>query len=181
MGGDEARWAGGPALSVWIYDSPRGASAGKLRLARLSQRRAVVVLDAATVTWIRGAHRPRIGHSHPRTATSAEDRSPLEVLLGRLMWPAEGESEGGSDRFSALARELRATGLDEGFLRQLRESFVPDVSALVVLSLEADFEEVQTVVERGRARGDVRYLHVTLTNEQLSALELLAHAYARDG
>lgn len=173
MGGGAA-WADGPALSVWIYDSPRGAAAGKVRLARLSQRRAVVVLDAATVTWIKGAHRPRIGRPHARTATSVKHMSPLDVLLRQLMAPAED----GADQVLTLADELRAAGLSEEFLRELAATFAPDASALLVLSLAADFDEVQAVVERGRARGDVRYLHVTLTEEEVAALELAARAHA---
>lgn len=176
MGGD-ATWAQGPTLSVWIYDSPRGASAGKVRLARLSQRKAVVVLDAATVMWIKGAHRPRIGRSHPRRESRAQDRSPLDVLLSRLVLPAEA----GPDQLSTLAEELRGTGLSEEFLRALKESFAPDASALLVLSLAADISEVQAVVERGRARGDVRYLHATMTSEELAALELAARADAPHG
>lgn len=175
MGGG-ATWADQPTLSVWIYDSPRGASAGKVRLERLRQRRAVVVLDAATVMWIKGAHRPRIGRPHARTAT-AKDRSPLGAFLGRLMFP----TEPAVDHVRGLASELRATGLSEAFLRELRGSFVPEASALLVLSLAADFDEVQAAIERGRARGDVRYLHVTLTDAELTALELVAHGRLPDG
>lgn len=170
MGADVA-WTDGPTLSVWIYDSPRGAAAGKLRLERLSHRGAVTVLDAATVTWIRGAHRPRIGRPHARTVRRASHHSCLHVLLEQLI--ASGQ---GGDDVSALARRLRRAGLSEEFLRELREALTSDSSVLLVLSLAADFDEVQAVIERGRTRGDVRYALVSLSKEQLAELRTLARA-----
>lgn len=167
-------WTEGPTLSVWIYDSPRGAAAGKVRLERLSQRGAVVVVDVATVTWVRGAHRPRIGRPHLDTTFGSSRRSPLEVLLGRLMFPAPQVA----DNARELARELRPTGLGEDFLQEVGEAFVPDASALVVLSRVADFDEVRLVIERGRARGDVRLLHAFLTPDGITSLEELAHRSA---
>lgn len=183
-------WTEGPALSVWTYDSPRGAAAGKVRLERLSQRGAVVVVDVATVIWIRGAHRPRIGRPQLGTTSLESRRSTLEVLLGRLVfWPhgAAPDMPGGvpedvpadvpagaSDGLADLARELAGTGLTEEFLRRVRAGFLPDSSALIVLSRVADFREVELVVQRGRARGDVRLAHLPLTAAGLAALEAFA-------
>jgi uncharacterized membrane protein len=164
-------WTDEPTLSVWIYDSPRGAAAGKVRLERLSQRGAVVVVDVATVTWVRGAHRPRIGRPHVETTFGASRRSPLEMLLGRLLFP----SPDLADNARALAREFGGSGLDEDFFLEMGAGFVPDASALLVLSRGADFEEVRVVTERGRARGDVRFMHALLSGDGLSALEALAH------
>ena len=167
-------WAEGPTLSVWVYDSPRGAAAGKLRLERLSQRGAVVVVDVATVTWVRGAHRPRIGRPHLDPTYSATRRSPLEVLLGRLMFPGPDMA----DNARELGRDLTGTGLEEDFLREMARSLVPDASALVVLARQADFGEVRLVIERGRARGDVRLMHAFLSADGITRLEALAHRSA---
>lgn len=167
----DTAWTEGPTLSAWMYDSPRGAAAGKVRLDRLSQRGAVVVVDAVTVTWVRGAHRPRIGRPHVGTMLAASRRSPLEVLLGLLMFPHAATAEG----LCRLTSELCGSGVTEEFLQRLREGFVPDTSALVVLTRGADIEEVQQVIERGRARGDVRLLHVPLAPDGLPVLEGLAH------
>jgi uncharacterized membrane protein len=170
MSADTA-WTQGPTLSVWIYDSPRGAAAGKVRLERLSQRGAVVVVDVATVTWVRGAHRPRIGRPHVDPGFGATRRSPLEVLLGRLMFPGPGIG----DNARELGRDLCGVGIGEDFLREMGESFVPDASALVVLSREADVGDVRLVIERGRARGDVRLMHASLAADGIASLEALGH------
>jgi len=165
MGSDTA-WTEGPALSAWIYNSPRGAAAGTVRLHRLSRRGAVVVVDAASVTWVRGAHRPLIAHPRLRTMSDRGGASPLGMLLRRLV---RADSDATGD-LRALAAELRGTGLSEDFLRQLRDCLAPDSSALVVVSLAADAAEVQLVIERGKARGDVRLCHVSLTRAGLAVL-----------
>jgi uncharacterized membrane protein len=161
----------GPALSAWIYDSPKGAAAGRVRLNRLSKRGAVAVIDAATVSWVRGAHRPRIGFPHIEWMTGATPGSALGAVLERLLFPTSASPEHVRD----LALELRGTGLDERFLCQLCDAFVPDSSALLVLSREAEFREVELVIERGVARGDVRLLHRFLSDQEVSVLETLPH------
>ena len=169
MASDTA-WTEGPTLSIWTYDTPRGAAAGTVRLHRLSQKGAVVVGDAATATWVRGAHRPRIGRPQPGTIFGPRRASPLGALLQRVV-PSDGAAP---NDLLELATRLGSTGLTADFLRQLRDRLVPDSSALLVLSLMADFDEVQLVIERGRARGDVRLAHVHLRSEGLAAIEGLA-------
>lgn len=140
------------------------------------------MVDVATVIWIRGAHRPRIGRPQLGTTSLESRRSTLEVLLGRLVfWPrgAARDMPGGvltgvPDGVADLARELAGTGLTEEFLRRVRAGFVPDSSALIVLSRAADFREVELVAQRGRARGDVRLAHLPLTPAGLAALERFA-------
>lgn len=172
----DSAWTNGPTLSAWVYDSPRGAAAGKVRLGRLSQRGALVVVDAATVTWVHGAHRPRIGPLHHGAVLGPSRRSPVEVLLGRLLF-----QHGCRDRVGDLVRELAGSGVGEEFLQALLDGFVPDASALVVLTRSADLDEVQLVIERGRARGDVRLLHATLRDGGIEALEAMAHRNVMPG
>lgn len=168
----DTAWKDRPTLSVWVYDSARGAAAGQTRLTRLSQRGAVAVVDAVTVTWVGGAHRPRIGfpHAGPLGGLTGLDRRPLGVLLGRLLFPQADDADGPA----ALAQVLGPTGVDEQFLRQVRDALVPDTSALLVLSRRAALDDVREVMERGVARGDVRLLHAVLTADALPVVEALA-------
>jgi uncharacterized membrane protein len=88
------------------------------------------------------------------------------VLLERLMLSADP-----ADAVASLARQLSGTGLDMDFLSRLRDVLVPDTSGLLVLSRSADLEQVQLVIERGVARGDVRLLHVVLGRDALTVLQ----------
>jgi uncharacterized membrane protein len=170
----------GPArastLTVWFYDSAMGAAAGEVRLKDLQQRGAVEVLDAVTITWMPGAHAPRVGHLRHKTSASAAKGSALGALVGALvLTPALGGAAGAG--LGALAQKLRGTGIDRQFLEEMKERLVPGSSALLVLSGKADLDAVRTVIERGRARGDVTLMHASLPQDAPTALvELLGSA-----
>ena len=70
-----------PALTVWCYGTPLGATAGSVRLRRLEQARALEVIDAITVSWAPGAHRPRVTRLWPPPEVTAREPSVLVALL----------------------------------------------------------------------------------------------------
>ena len=53
-------------LSSWHYQTPLGARAGAVRLRKLEDMAALEVLDAISVTWVPGAHQPRLMHVRRR-------------------------------------------------------------------------------------------------------------------
>ena len=163
-------WTARPTLTVWVYDSPRGASAGKLRLHRLHRQGAVTVEDAALVSWAPGAHRPRIGHLWLGPASYTAESSPLVALLARLIGTSDGDGGGAGDHRDG---QWPGTGLDEAFLREVGRAIVPDSSAMLVLSSRADLDAVRQVVERGLARGDVHLMHAILSREAVETLARL--------
>ena len=173
----DAVWMEGPALSVWVYDSPKGAAAGRVRGNRVCRRGAVAGGVAGRVWWVGGAHRPRSGGPHIEWMTGGTPGSALGALLGRLLFP----TRSGADHVHELAAALCGTGLDEEFLGELCDAFAPGASALLVLSREADFGEIQVVIERGVARGDVRLLYRALDEEQLRALQAVAERSTAPG
>ena len=151
-------WDSRPTLTIWVYDSARGAAAGEVRLRDLARRGAVSVVDAVTVTWVRGTHRPRAGRSRGWTRHEVAREGVLARLAELLVGPEEGP--GGPARLSSL---LTGTGVDEVLLDEVVRELVPDSSALLVLSTDVDLDVVRPIVERGRARGDVVVLHAYLT------------------
>lgn len=164
---------GEATLTVWIYDSTMGAAAGEVRLKNLQQQGGLTVLDAVTVTWVVGAHEPRLGHLRHETTSAVTKGSVLGALLGSLfLAPAIGAAAGAGA--GALAHRLRGTGIDREFLEKMKTRVQPGTSALVVLSTDADVDAVRPFIERGRARGDVKLLLVDLADGASDALaELL--------
>jgi uncharacterized membrane protein len=164
---------GAATLTVWLYDSAMGAAAGEVRLKNLQQQGALTVLDAVTVTWVMGAHEPRLGHLRHETTSAATKGSVLGALLGSLfLAPALGAVAGAGA--GALAQRLRGTGIDRQFLEKVKERVKPGTSALVVLSTDANVDAVRPFIERGRARGDVQLMLVDLADGAPDALaELL--------
>ena len=151
--------AGLPSLTAWVYDSVVGASAGEVRLRRLRQRGAVVIEEAVTATWAPGAHQPRIG------LLQAVPTAPESVLhaLCTCLWPLQPARPDGPLTGNPLSGPLARAGIDQPFLAQIRAAVTPGTSALLVLALDVDLDEIRDVIERGRARGDVMLLHTWLT------------------
>jgi uncharacterized membrane protein len=153
-----------PALTVWIYDSALGAAAGEVRLRNLRERNALEVHDAITVTWMPGCHQPRIGHLRHQTSAAAIRGSVLGGLVGLIFFaPVPGVAAGAG--IAALAQRLRGTGIDQIFLEEMRAQLHPETSALLVLSGDADLDQVRPVIERGLARGDVVLMHAQLPHD----------------
>lgn len=152
--------AAGPTLTIWIYDSALGAAAGEVRLKDLQKRNALQVHDEVTVTWMPGAHQPRIGHLRYETSAVATRGSVLGGLVGLMfLAPVTGSAGAG---LADLAHQLRGSGIDQTFLEEVKAHLRPESSALLVLSGKADLDEVRPVIERGLARGDVVLMHVLL-------------------
>jgi uncharacterized membrane protein len=166
--------AAGATLTIWIYDSALGAAAGEVRLKKLQERNALQVHDEVTVTWMPGAHQPRIGHLRHETSATATRDSVLGGLVGLIFLAPETRAAGAG--LAALAQRLRGTGIDQEFLEEVKAHLRPETSALVVLSGHADLDEVRPVIERGLARGDVVLMHALLHD---AAPEIL-HAAVRE-
>jgi uncharacterized membrane protein len=164
----------GPTLTVWIYDSAMGAAAGEVRLKDPKGRNALQVHDAVIVSWLHGAHRPRIGHLRRETSAAAARSSVLGGLVDLLVLAPAVESEAGP-AVAALAERVRGTGIDLTFLEEIKAQLRPETSALVVLSGHADLDQVRPVIERGLARGDVVLVHALLSDDAPEVLRAAVH------
>ncbi|HRD63018.1 DUF1269 domain-containing protein [uncultured Nocardioides sp.] len=159
-------------MTVWLYESAMGAAAGEVRLKDLQQQGAVTVVDAVTVTWVPGAHQPRVGRLRHTTTAVAARGSVLGALVGTLfLAPLVGAAAGAG--VGAIAAKIRGSGIDDQFLDDLVANLTPGTSALLVLSSDADLDLVRPFVERGLARGDVRLMHATLPDDAPDALRAL--------
>jgi uncharacterized membrane protein len=126
----------------------------------------IVVDDAVMVTWVDGAHRPRIGHLRHQLGPGASQGGVLGTIVRSLLRPSLEPSD--------LARLVQGSGIDRHFLDAIRSALLPNTSALMVLSSSANLDDVRPVVERGLARGDVSLVHVWLTASAPEILRLAA-------
>jgi uncharacterized membrane protein len=149
-----------------------GAAAGEVRLKDLQEQGALTVVDAVTVTWVRGSHEPRVGHLRHSTTGPVTRGSMLGALVGSLLLvPLAGAAAGAG--IAALTQKVRGTGIDEAFLEELKQNLSAGTSALLVLSKDADLDVVRPFVERGLARGDVRLMHAWLPEDAPETLRKL--------
>ena len=149
-----------PALTVWCYGTPLGATAGSVRLRRLEEARALDVIDAIVVSWAPGSHRPRVTRLLPPTEVRTREPSVLVALL-RTALAASRDRPLPPD----VVDRLGAAGLEPAFLETVAARLAPRTSALLVLSGAADLSVVVPAVRQRIVSGDVTLLRAELPSD----------------
>lgn len=120
-------------LSVWRFDTPDGAEHTATILRDLQQQELIQIDDAALVSWPRDARKPRTRQLHGSAGHGALAGSFWGLLFGLLFFvPLLGVAVGAAS--GALAGSMTDVGIDDEFIRKVRDQLVPGTSALFVLS-----------------------------------------------
>ena len=120
-------------LSVLKFDDPGGADRVLIALQGLQERQMITLEDAAVVRWPEGNKKPKTHQLHG-TAGVGRDMGRLlglpvrADLLRALPGAAIGAGMGG------LTGSLADVGIDDDFIRQVREKVTPGTSALFALT-----------------------------------------------
>lgn len=153
------------ALTVWRFDSENGADEASHTLGELERRGAIRVIDAAVVTWPRGARRPRASQVLSTTASGALGGSFWGLLLGIIFFaPLLGLAVGAAA--GALGGSLRDAGIGDAFIQEVRDEVTPGTSALFVMTSDVDVDQVRDAFLAHHPT----LLHTNLTPEQDAAL-----------
>lgn len=132
-------------LTVWKFDSPDGAGAAMRRVADAHAEGLLVVDDAAWVSWPDGAG-PRAPVPQAGGGVGGLSRRFWAWLFAALFLPlpaAAVDAGPGAELVTDLGADLGAlvslheVGIDEAFVREVRDSVVAGTSALFVLSHDA--------------------------------------------
>lgn len=120
-------------LTVWKFDDPDGAERAAKVLTDAQAQELITVEDAAWVSWEHGKKKPKTHQSRSTTTAGAVFGSFWGLLFGLLFFvPLLGLAVGAG--MGALTGSLADVGINDGFIRQVREKVVPGTSALFVLS-----------------------------------------------
>lgn len=131
-----SRPAGAYSLTVWAFDTVPGATAAVPRLERLAAVGVIAVEDSALVAWPPGCRKPST-----RTLGALSGPGTLwggfwGVLLGLIfLAPLAGPTFGAAA--GAFAGGLADFGVDDGFVKRVRDAVTPGMSALFLLSSAA--------------------------------------------
>ncbi|WP_406086067.1 DUF1269 domain-containing protein [Kitasatospora purpeofusca] len=148
-------------LTVWRFPTATGADEALDTLQKLQRQELIKVEDGAVVSWPDGARKPRTRHLGDLVGMGAVGGAFWGFILGLIFFvPLLGAALGAAG--GALGGHLAHVGIDDDFVRQVREKVTPGTSALFVLSSDA-------VVDRVRAEFDGRQAELLETN--LSAEE----------
>ena len=120
-------------LTVWKFDTAAGADGALDQLQRLQKEELLQVNDAATVYWQEGRKKPKTEQLHNLTGAGALGGSFWGLLFGLIFFvPLLGLAVGAA--MGALAGSMSDVGIDDDFIKRVRENVTPGTSALFVMT-----------------------------------------------
>jgi uncharacterized membrane protein len=137
-------------LSVWKFNDPTAADRAERTLLDLSKQRLITVLDAATVSWPPDRKKPKTRQLSDMTASGASWGALWGMLFGLLFFvPLLGLAVGAG--MGALGGHFAKVGIDDNFIKTVREKVTPGTSALFLLSEDAVVERIKEAFQGEQA------------------------------
>jgi uncharacterized membrane protein len=120
-------------LSVLKFEDPNGADRVLIALEGLQERQLITLEDAAVVSWPQGNKKPTTRQLHSTAGAGAGWGAFWGFLFGLIFFvPLLGMAIGAGT--GALSGSLADVGIDDDFIRQVREKVTPGTSALFALT-----------------------------------------------
>src|ERR671910_1803719 len=153
-------------LSVLKFNDPGGADRVLIALEGLQERQMITLEDAAVVSWPQGNKKPITRQLHSTAGSGAGWGAFWGFLIGLIFFmPLLGAAMGAAG--GALGGSLNDVGIDDDFIRQVREKVTPGTSALFALTSGATAPE--RVIDELRAY-DFEIISTNLPEEQENKL-----------
>jgi uncharacterized membrane protein len=120
-------------LTVWKFDSAGGAENALGQLERMQKEELIQLDDGAYVYWPEGKKKPKTQQLHSMTGGGALGGGFWGLLFGLIFFvPLLGLAVGAA--MGALSGSMRDVGIDDQFIREVREQVTPGTSALFVMT-----------------------------------------------
>jgi uncharacterized membrane protein len=120
-------------LTVWKFESAKGAGNALELLERLQKEELLQINDAAFVYWSEGRKKPKTEQLHSMTGGGALGGSFWGLLFGLIFFvPLLGMAVGAA--MGALTGSMTDVGIDDEFIRKVRDNVIPGTSALFVMT-----------------------------------------------
>jgi len=137
-------------LTVWKFDTADGAQNAFTTLERLQKEELIRVVDAAVVTWPADRKKPRTQQLHNLTGAGALGGSFWGLLFGLIFFvPLLGLAVGAA--VGALTGSLTDVGIDDDFIKKVRDKVTPGTSALFAMTQDAVTDRVVDAFRGTRA------------------------------
>jgi uncharacterized membrane protein len=159
-------------LTVWKFDTPTGADDAVVTLESLAKQELIKIHDAATVSWMPDKKKPKTRQLNNLAGAGALGGAFWGLLFGLLFFiPLIGLAIGAAA--GAVAGSLTDVGIDDDFIRKVREQVTPGTSALFVMTSDAVLDKVEDAFKGTRAT----LISTNLSQEQEDKLR---EAFAED-
>src|SRR4051812_9890912 len=133
-------------MTVWKFPTANGADIAESTLKDLQKRELIKIHDAAIVTYPEGARKPKTKQLASLTGAGAMGGAFWGMLFGLIFFvPLLGMAIGAG--MGALTGSLTDVGIDDDFIRRMRDEIQPGTSALFVLSSGAVIDKVREAFE----------------------------------
>src|SRR5919107_551228 len=120
-------------LSVLKFNDPNGADRVLLALQGLQEQQMINLEDAAVVSWPQGNKKPTTRQLHSTSGAGALGGAFWGFLFGLIFFvPFLGAAIGAG--MGALTGAMADVGIDDDFVKQVREKVTEGTSALFVLT-----------------------------------------------
>jgi len=128
-------------LTVWKFDAVDGAEKAVAKLTELQRQHLIEIQDAAIVTWKPGKKKPKTRQALPTGAIGALDGAFWGMLFGLLFFvPLFGMAVGALS--GALAGYFADYGINDDFIKDVRDQVTEGTSALFLMSEKATVDKV---------------------------------------
>ncbi len=137
-------------LTVWKFPDADGADAAVDTLRSLEKQQLINLLDGATVSWAPSAKRPKTRQLHSLTGSGAMGGMFWGMLLGLIFFvPLLGMAIGAAA--GAAGGAMADVGIDDEFIKRVREEVTPGTSALFAMTSDAVLDKVHDAFAGHRA------------------------------
>ena len=129
------------SLTVWKFETPEGAAQALEKLTELAKQQLITIQDAAVVSWPQGNKKPKTSQMANTAASGALGGAFWGMLFGLLFFvPFLGLAIGAA--MGAMTGHFADYGIDDNFIKSVREQVTEGTSALFLMSANATEDKV---------------------------------------
>jgi uncharacterized membrane protein len=153
-------------LTVFRFETEGGALQAVGLIERLQKQALIQLHDAATVTWPIGSKKPKTNHLSQMTGRGAVDGAFWGMLFGMIFFvPFFGMAIGAA--MGALTAKFRDYGIDDDFIKSIRERVTEGTSAVFLLTSGAVKDKV---IDAAKSLPRFELITSNLSDDQEAAL-----------
>ena len=128
-------------LTVWRLSTADGAEQLLNTVEDLQKQQLIQVQDAAVESWPTGAKNPKTRQAHNLAAAGAMTGAFWGMLFGLIFFvPLLGLAVGAAT--GALGGSMADVGIDDSFIKRVRDSITPGTSAVFLMTSDAVVDRV---------------------------------------
>jgi uncharacterized membrane protein len=148
-------------MTVWKFPTPEGAALAEDTLKDLQRRELIQIHDAAIVSYPEGAKKPKTRQLRSLAGAGALGGAFWGMLFGLIFFiPLLGLAIGAG--MGALMGSMTDVGIDDAFIRRMRDEIQPGTSALFLMTSNAVVDKIKDAF----AGQQMVLVETNLSNEQ---------------